>query len=684
VKPPNHSSYNGSITLNDERQTALSWPSALLRALSPVRCSLCLLGLAVTLLACALAEGMFGDHAVPAETWWRAPLTGLHQLGNEWFTDYPGTAIFRCLTLAAVLSLPWSVIGGWIARAELLAQRAGRESELAPVQASPTPFVQGRALSLFTPLLFVVFFVFCVLLLVVPFGWANLLLGDGIGALLVALLLPLLMLLQLMITVVLVGSISYSIMPATVAAEGTDAFDAISRGYSYFYQEPVWFAFWWGLSAVLAALPWAAVHWLTEPFELRPLVELAAATLGLSVFWSMQPLVYVKLRRCVDETPEDEIWDDSPSPTTGATKPATVNASGEVQPNAEEAAPTLRTAPLTFRDTLYLQKTRGLGQSRGLFIGTLWAVAVLAGCVLVILTRADGEGGWMARFPAAVGKLDPGTLLALVAGAIFLGAVGLAWPIKAAVRVVAVYTLFENRTLPFRAAWPFASRTWGQGLVSVLFVAIGVELYLTAAAWSLVALDGKGDWQDVVTLAALAVVCLGVGAFGLGAVAVRGDDPDAEPVGGLSAFLGAAPQVLASAGGILILGTQRFLTLTGLAGLTWLLTCATLSWWGGDQTGWIRWGLSGTQPPEANGGLYPAASWIAGFWFLLLVSFILTYPLATALRWGTICYLLARQQGDEGRLPPLTLSEEERAALVAPLKSKRASASRPTNGEPGA
>jgi hypothetical protein len=74
--------------------------------------------------------------------------------------------------------------------------------------------------------------------------------------------------------------------------------------------------------------------------------------------------------------------------------------------------------------------------------------------------------------------------------------------------------------------------------------------------------------------------------------------------------------------------------------------------------------------PVVDGGLHRLASWIAGFWFLLLCGLVLVYPISCALRWGAVCYLLARQRTADMPPEPLTLSAEEQAALAV-RKRKR-------------
>jgi hypothetical protein len=54
----------------------------------------------------------------------------------------------------------------------------------------------------------------------------------------------------LVMAVVLVGLVGWPMMYATISAEGSDSFDALSRSYSYVYQSP-WHYFWYSVVALV-------------------------------------------------------------------------------------------------------------------------------------------------------------------------------------------------------------------------------------------------------------------------------------------------------------------------------------------------------------------------------------------------------------------------------------------------
>src|SRR5262249_32007160 len=151
--------------------------------------------------------------------------------GDQLFGKGSGTAVLRCLLLAAVLSVVWSLIGGWIARAELLPHRAPKEEvEQGPQegQVHPSLFLRWKASPLAWSLPAILLLIgFCLAPGLVA-GLVNQFLGRGIGALVVAVFLPVFMLTTSIAVLLLVGSLSYTIMPAALAAEGSNYWDVLS------------------------------------------------------------------------------------------------------------------------------------------------------------------------------------------------------------------------------------------------------------------------------------------------------------------------------------------------------------------------------------------------------------------------------------------------------------------------
>jgi hypothetical protein len=636
-------------------------------------------GLAASLLLSALALAVFERTSLHLEAWLQDPLEQLQSLGQQLFGYGSGTAVFRCFLLTAVLSVVWSFVGGWIARSELLRHRATTD----PVQTTATQFVRGKASSLIMLLLPLLI---CAGICLVPgllAGLFNRVLGLGLGAILVSLLFPVVLVSTLAFVLLLIGSLSCGIMPAALAAEGKDSFDAFTRGCSYLYQRPLLFGWWSGICLALSSLPLAGVLWLLhkEPNLLGPAARsfalAAGAALSLSLFWTLQSLVYLKMRRLVDGTSEEEVWDgpinkvsaaDAPEHTTDSQPDASAGELPQAASAETAAGPALpKRSSLSFRDTLSAGGALELGRLVVLGLGVLWVALVLTLGTQAVWGLAGGqgqgmtpEGLWQAILTLAEQK--PETLFGLVVGVVVLGALGLGTPIKVAARMASVRLAYESR-ISLRAAWPFARRTRGLGIGSVLLATAGIALLLLTGFLTPLAVKEAGMRGEVGLLGGLAVALLELGVLGLGAVAVEGKRRDMDRPGLIGTYLGNGLETGASAAAELVLvplGSAAFL---GIIGLTWFFACESVSWWGGEKVQWVRWGLGDTLVPESEGGLYWAASLIAGFWFLLLFGLALMYPLSSLLTWGAACYLRARQQTEEISPGQLELSREEQVRL---------------------
>jgi hypothetical protein len=580
----------------------------------------------------------------------------------------------------------WGLAGAWIARAELIRNRGADEPDQLPRPTDPSPsrLVRGKASSLCSVGLILVIFLGCILL-------PGLILGvisrvPVLGALLLLILMPVLLALALVAVVILVGGLSFVIMPATIAAEGSDHFDALARGYSYLMQYPLAFIGWCGLAVAISALPVVAVAELLQD-RIDPADPLwrwlvgAGAVVSLSLFWTLQSHVYLKLRWIVDGTSENELYVEGPAATENkkpVESPPSVPAAngGETPPSSPSSeAPTSSPAPVTpsrteilFADTVRGGSALFLSRLVMALLGMLWlALVVVAGMLIarqLIEPPPPLTPAGLQQAVLQLGVSRPAASIILALGAIVLGTWGLSRPAKAAARSAAVQTVFRAR-LSLRTAWSVAARMGWRGTGSILLLTAGTESLL------LTALVIVPDWQEGVVrpevrvLAGLGLTGWGLGALGLGAVAVRSTASSEEPDGILSAYTGNALETLAAAVAGLVSGMWRFLLVAAFAWLAWYFLCENLSWWGGDQLRWLRWGLDGRLVPESEPGLYRLASILAGSWFFLVAGLVVAYPLSYVIDWGVACYLRARQQSQD--IPPgrMELSPDEKEAVRA-------------------
>jgi hypothetical protein len=656
-----------------------SWPAAVLRALLPTRWGLCALGLAASIgLAAALADlnvqGL--AHDPPAE---------MLRLGQGLFPEIlVSTSLvwdsFRGALLVVLLAGAWGLVGGWIIRSELLRQRGSDE----PVQTSATLLVARRVSALCTPCCMILIFV---VILQVPLwvaGLVNYVLGWGVGAVLVALLLPVLLVAAFLVVLVKVGLLAFGLMPATIAAEGTDGFDALSRSYSYFFQAPLQFAVWAGLALAVASLPLLGMYGLTEagppPFgrDAQPYVWLAAGALSLSLFWSLQGLVYLKLRRVVDNTAEIEIWDGpigdavhpKPAADTAAKPDATAQEDKPAEGDATSDDVCVKRARLTFGDTIRY-KAMSPSFQLALFLGMLWAALVLVGGARLAAGQAPAppKDRSVESVHTAILELAddrPITLIGFALATVLLGAVGLAGPLLMTARNAAVRTVYDE-SLTLRAAMPIVGYTWRRGWAGILCATVGIDLLLIACALVPLALEEAGGWVEVAAAAFPGIGLLGLGAVALGAATV---EPAGWP-GTVAALHDHGTETLASAVVNVCTVPLHSLLVFGLAALTWLITCEAVSRWGLENASWLRWGLDGSLWPTAEGVLYKLAAGIAGVWFLLLAGCVCAYPVACALSWGAVSHLRARQHPEGMPQAPIGLTDEEREALLQRKKSRR-------------
>ncbi len=264
------------------------------------------------------------------------------------FGDGVGFTDAVCLLLCGLWSLAiWAFFGGAITRigAVQLAcdERIGWAAALR--------HARSKWFSYFSAPLFPAIGILAAALPVLLLG---LMLKFGFGVLLTALVWPLALVAGLVMVVLLLGLLfGWPLMWATISAEGTDNFDALSRCYAYVFQRPLRYLFYAMVAAFFGAVGWLLVsnfaagvvdlsYWAAswgsneevinevmsgydaEGKEVEGIGEAGAVVLHFwdgcirllgagfffGYFWIASTAVYFLLRRDVDATEMDEVFLD--------------------------------------------------------------------------------------------------------------------------------------------------------------------------------------------------------------------------------------------------------------------------------------------------------------------------------------------------------------------------------------
>ena len=161
-----------------------------------------------------------------------------------------------CILFAAVFLLAWAVFGGAISR--IAAVHVARDEKISLRQA--VSFSCGKILSfIFAPLIPIIIILVIGIALAVggllfyvpwvgPIVFACLFIGGLLGG--------------FVMTLVATGMIGgLNLMYPTVAVEGSDSFDAISRSFSYVFARPWRMLFYSAVALLYGAICYAFAHW---------------------------------------------------------------------------------------------------------------------------------------------------------------------------------------------------------------------------------------------------------------------------------------------------------------------------------------------------------------------------------------------------------------------------------------
>jgi hypothetical protein len=165
------------------------------------------------------------------------------------------TACVYLLVCGAWATAVWAFFGGAIARGAAVA--LARDEALGWGQV--LSYARAKWLSIvaapFVPLLGIA-------MLAIPLAIFGLIMQvPGIGMLFAGLVWPLALLVAVGMTVLALGLLfGWPLMWATISAEGSDAFDAVSRSYAYVYHRPLHYLFYVAQAALLGLAGWALVN----------------------------------------------------------------------------------------------------------------------------------------------------------------------------------------------------------------------------------------------------------------------------------------------------------------------------------------------------------------------------------------------------------------------------------------
>jgi hypothetical protein len=292
------------------------WAAGLLRGFSLVRWPLCVVGIFLTGLSFAGAQACFEANPPSLLAWWQQPLDNAATLGADLWGSLART-IFGGGLLLAVNGMVWGLLGGWIARHELYCrQRALEDDSVEPLQLGPYTFLAGRWRPLQWSCTSLLGLALVCLLPLLLAGWVNGWFG-GRGCVVVAAVLPFPLLFALGMLFAAAAAVAWPLTLAALAAECGKATDAVQRSRGYAFGHPILFVLLTAVAVGLALLPWGVVYLLRDTLdawqaERRQSVYLLATGLSLSIFWSLQTLVYLHLRAVIDKVDASRVASGPP------------------------------------------------------------------------------------------------------------------------------------------------------------------------------------------------------------------------------------------------------------------------------------------------------------------------------------------------------------------------------------
>ena len=246
-----------------------------------------------------------------------SPVTVMHaprRMAHPWANlTATGYAVFSYKTMThlsrfIVLLVIWAWLGGMITRIVALRFAQDRRESFSQLFG----FMRTKWLSYVGAIVLPMIGIFLALLPIWLIGWIWQFLPPAWGFDLAHLILafPFALVAVLMTVGLMFG---WPLMFAAVSAEGSDAFDAISRGFSYVYQRPMQFVFYHLCNLVIYAIgiviAYFVFHQTVTLIGYNPAgLMILFNSFAFAYFLSSQTVIYFLLRRSCDATPYDQVY----------------------------------------------------------------------------------------------------------------------------------------------------------------------------------------------------------------------------------------------------------------------------------------------------------------------------------------------------------------------------------------
>jgi hypothetical protein len=278
---------------------AADWMIGWFRGLSLFRWPLCVVGTFLTGLSFGLAQACFEPSPPQLLAWWQQPIENATALASDLAGSLART-IFGGGLLLVVNGTLWTWIGSLIARRELAwRQVTYYRADGTSVQPAPNAFVLG-ARSFHLCVQFPLFALLCLSPLLLA-AWINTWFG-GLGSVVVALFLPLVLLWALILLYLASAAVGWPLMPMVLAEGGDNLGAVVAHAGTYAFQRFVPFTLLTAIALGLAYVPCGMVSQFAGDItnwapETRQAFYMIGGGLWISIFWTLETLVYLHLSK---------------------------------------------------------------------------------------------------------------------------------------------------------------------------------------------------------------------------------------------------------------------------------------------------------------------------------------------------------------------------------------------------